>query len=608
MDEQAPDKTPATEPAPDSVANESKLDATKQTSDAPGENTRSRNFKEDARKAAEGVKNLKESLKTHDFKAELRDAFAETKKNPASIWKKPETLRPGKDLAIVGLAASVVLLLLLLVTSSSILGLVCLVLGLGALLFSALGLKTEGRKLAVGGSVVGLLVVLCALGQIFEPGTKPEDDGSVKIAVSSGSKSGKNSTTGDKAVSLDDLKPEIVPNQGRESASVDDILAAAENAKRIKGLGFAGFYTGMSLRDACLLAKHYGLDVNKDICFWSNNDTGEVYEIHFTPTALDLVAELPNNFPTAKDFVMGYYGIDDVRKFLNDEGDFRYTTSYGVLVGMNVTSFGSNGNNALFLRDTNRKAVAERVNIAIQTWNKIVELTKAGVRTKVLKLSDNAYVLLQEIAVKDKGQYSAKPVWMSTWPIMRFQFEAVTDWKSVDYLSSTAKYNRSSNPGCSDIVEFDKSSGYDNPKKDYDRRLFCEKLNALPAEKRDGLVFSVPSDDIAAQAEAKGLIGWKQKRKILSSTIIETLLLHIMAPIDENDIKDFWETDDYKMWSDYDTYLQLSKGPAEELRKTWSCLGIPADRIETFLKYLGYGLTKDEFFKNRLSVLKRFEK
>ena len=76
--------------------------------------------KEKARAAAEGVKDLKQKLAKHDIKAELREAFAETKKNPASLWKKPETLRPGKDLAVVGLAASVVLLLLLLVTSGSL--------------------------------------------------------------------------------------------------------------------------------------------------------------------------------------------------------------------------------------------------------------------------------------------------------------------------------------------------------------------------------------------------------------------------------------------------------------------------------------------------------
>ncbi len=130
--------------------------------------------KDYARKAADGVKDLTESLKKHDFKAELREAFAEAKKNPASIWKKPETLRPGKDIAIAGLAAAIVGLFLLLVTSGAFIGVVCLVIGICALLLGALGLKTEGRTLAFAGVGAGVLAVLMSIGQIHSATRKPD--------------------------------------------------------------------------------------------------------------------------------------------------------------------------------------------------------------------------------------------------------------------------------------------------------------------------------------------------------------------------------------------------------------------------------------------------
>ena len=131
-------------------------------------------FKDDANKAAEGVKNLADSLKKHDFKAELLEAFAEAKKNPSSILKKPDAPRPGKELAIAGLAAAVVLLLLLFVTSGAFFGVVCLVLGIGALLLGLLGLKTEGRTIAFAGTGAGLLAILLSIGQIRSATRKPD--------------------------------------------------------------------------------------------------------------------------------------------------------------------------------------------------------------------------------------------------------------------------------------------------------------------------------------------------------------------------------------------------------------------------------------------------
>lgn len=171
--------------------------------------------KEKARKAAEGVKELKEKLAKHDLKAELREAFAETKKNPSSLWKKPETLRPGKELAVAGLAAAVTGLLLLFLASGSLLLLVCLALGVGALLLGVLGLKTEGRKLAVGSAVAGLFVVLAAFGLLMEG---PEEDEDADLA---GYPNGE--------ISLDDyvVTPEEMASNGDNGEDDEDPQAKA---------------------------------------------------------------------------------------------------------------------------------------------------------------------------------------------------------------------------------------------------------------------------------------------------------------------------------------------------------------------------------------------
>ena len=137
-------------------------------------NEKKHDFKDDANKAAEGVKNLADSLKKHDFKAELLEAFAEAKKNPSSILEKPDAPRPGKDLAVAGLAAAGVLLLLLFVTSGAFFGVVCLVLGIGALLLGLLGLKTEGRMIAFASTGAGLLAILLSIGQIRSATRKPD--------------------------------------------------------------------------------------------------------------------------------------------------------------------------------------------------------------------------------------------------------------------------------------------------------------------------------------------------------------------------------------------------------------------------------------------------
>ena len=122
----------------------------------------------------EELKNLADNLRKHDFKAELREAFQDARKAPSSLWKKPKTPRPGKDIAIAGLAVAGVGLLLLLVTSGAFIGVVCLLLGLVAILAGLLGLKTEGRMLAIAGTGASLLAVLLAIGQIRSATRKPD--------------------------------------------------------------------------------------------------------------------------------------------------------------------------------------------------------------------------------------------------------------------------------------------------------------------------------------------------------------------------------------------------------------------------------------------------
>ena len=141
---------------------------------APAEVVKAHDFKGDARKAATGVKRLWNDLRRHDYKSEIRETFAKAKKDPSSLWKKPETPRPGKDLAIAGLAVAVAGLFLLLVTSGAFIGFVCLALGLVALLADVLGFGTEGRSLAFAGAGAGILAVLMSIAQIHAATRKPD--------------------------------------------------------------------------------------------------------------------------------------------------------------------------------------------------------------------------------------------------------------------------------------------------------------------------------------------------------------------------------------------------------------------------------------------------
>lgn len=400
--------------------------------------------KEKARAAAEGVKDLKEKLAKHDLKAELRDAFAETKKNPASLWKKPETLRPGKDLAVVGLAASVVLLLLLLGTSSSFFGLVCLVLGLGALLFSALGLKTEGRKLAVGGSIIGILVILCALGQTFGPSNNNEtaedeavasaDGGDVRVpsvkekpAVAKPSVAASDTSKMDAAR----LRGECEANEGAVTLDVREIMEDAKDAKKLKSLNFCGFHTGMSFANAKRLADHYGME-RKDYSFHFNPLTGEVVHMYFSPRAMDLMLHTSSDYDTAEAVLMGYLGISEWSLDAGDLGGY-YNSPNGISVELSKPKWALGSYSAVSVVDSNREK--EYYKVAPRFYNnKLVvekqkEIEAGGVRNEVLELPDGIKLLMSIAGpqlMPDKNWEAANKVLFGSFELTETQWEAIT--------------------------------------------------------------------------------------------------------------------------------------------------------------------------------------
>lgn len=508
------------------------LDAAKQKLASLAEKAKEHDFKGDAHKAAEGVKNLKESLKTHDFKAELRDAFAETKKNPASIWKKPETLRPGKDLAVVGLAASVALLLLLLVTSSSFFGLVCLVLGLGALLFSALGLKTEGRKLAVGGSVVGLLVLLCALGQTFgssEGGDATDGEQAVASTDEDGTKAQTDKETASKTDTAPQKKkaapmvgskpkdyPVLVANEGKKTGKAEKIIARAdENASKLNSLNFFGFQTGMSLADFKTLRKHYGL-TDDQLWGYYNVENGDVHKICFTAKALDKIAHWPNNFDTVELHMLRYFGIvewnnikeviegevdsifqsDEDRLLFGDKANVprQYRTADGVVATLFPTGWNIETREVFGLLDTKRQKSAapifRRFEQKNRMRNRLQKLAGQGIKVKMLQLPTGYEWLLREF---DDG------VWISAFPMTREEYTWLFCDVEYDKLSQKFKYD--------DADAIRKAIGENNG--------FADKFNELPPESKGTIArFREPFPEEMKKAFGSGIVDEKKYREI----------------------------------------------------------------------------------------------
>ncbi len=114
------------------------------------------------------------------FKSELIGALAEAKNNPSTVLRKSETPIHGNLLAILGFSISLFSFILLGASRESAIGFIGLFLGLGAMFFSVLGLKTEGRNLATGGLVLSFLVVVFALINMLgssnpSPGPTPVD-------------------------------------------------------------------------------------------------------------------------------------------------------------------------------------------------------------------------------------------------------------------------------------------------------------------------------------------------------------------------------------------------------------------------------------------------
>ena len=460
---------------------------------------------------AEGVKGLKENPMKHDFKAELREVFAETKKNPASFWKKPETLRPGKGLAVIGLAVSVVLLLLLLVTSSSFLGLVCLVLGLGALLFSALGLKTEGRKFAVGGSVAGLLVVLCALGQTF--GSSGDAEG------------GK--TTDDNSV--------LVANEGKKTGKAEIIIKnATANASKLNSLNFFGFHTGMSLADFKTLREHFGLTKDQ-LWGYFNVENGEVYRMCFTTKALDKITGWPNNFDTVELKVLDYFGIvewnnikevidgeidsifqsDEERLLFGEKGNVprQYRTADGVVAKLFPKGWDIPTREVFDLLDTTRQKSAAPVFRRFEQKNRmrkrLQELTAQGVKVKMLQLPSGYEWLLREF---DKG------VWISAFPMTREEFT---------WLFHDCEYKN-----------LDKTLGFDAARTVKhaigNANGFADKFNALPPDNKGGFVrFREPFPEEMKKAFSRGILDEKKYKEMKKWTGGEPSAISAVIVADE---------------------------------------------------------------------------
>lgn len=131
-------------------------------------------YKGDVQAIADEVKNLKKNWRDYDLREAWRDIFSAAKQDFGSLWKKPETLLPGRKFAGAGLVLSILSLLLLATTSGTILGILIFAMSLAALSYEIVGLRTEGRSVAVVGSITAVVAVICSFGQIFGEGTSPE--------------------------------------------------------------------------------------------------------------------------------------------------------------------------------------------------------------------------------------------------------------------------------------------------------------------------------------------------------------------------------------------------------------------------------------------------
>ncbi len=512
MDKQEQNTSAAPDSTPESPVSEGKLNSAKQKLGALADKAKQHDFKGDAKAAAESAKALKESLKKHDFKAELKEAFAEARKSPASIWKKPETPRPGKELAVVGFAVAIILFILSIPFSGAVLGLVFLILSVAALLLCLLGLKTEGRKLAIGGTAVGLLVIFCSLGQIFGSSNRGEEDAedaTSKVAVTNEQESKvvkeypllSEAVTNEQESTNVDEYPLLIENEGEEASNVEEILEMAENAKKMESLNFYGFYTGMSFKNAKKLRSHYELN-KKQLWFKWSKENGEVYGMYFTPKALAMIMDVANNFETVELTMQHYLGIvtwnnekevtkgevdslfqDDTDKLLwGDAANVArwYKTADGVLAKLSPTGWNSSGKAVFTIWDPRRGNPGQKFNNRFDNNKKMrkarVDLIEKGIKTRLLKLPQDYECLLKE---------------------------SDGCWKNVYEISKENRIALFGKPSDSNITN--------NRKGIYEIDLLVESLNSMSSELKGDLCFAAddgvfffagPKDkmDVLAQA------------------------------------------------------------------------------------------------------------
>ena len=448
---------------------------------------RQHDYRGDFDKASAEAKKLADAVRQHDFRAEIRDAFAEAKKNPASIWKMPASLRPGRELAVVGLAVAVILLLLLAITSSSFVGFLGLLLGLGGLLFSILGLKTEGRKLAIGGAAAGLLVIIFALGQTF---------GGAKAATSSRAASSGASNAG---------HGQYEEYEGEAASDADEVL---DLAKAAKGLNVCGFYPGMSMANAKILAKHYNL-ADADYRFKFNPVSGEVYLFRFSLSGACRMLDTP--MPHDEDDqevalrLMVAELESQVGKFVGEDATGKAWREAGSRDGFNVTlslmkmAFDKIG--ALVFFDA--KMQEEALKVLVPFYNnkrvaeKKAELEAAGLHPRVVQLARGVDMMLCSIydgGVKaaemnsqpiselgdKKTADAAKKSLMTSFEITEAQWEAVTGRQPLRSIGPTYPVKWREKGLAGEFVQ-------------YPQEPFCAMLNSMSYVKKMDLLFEIPA-------------------------------------------------------------------------------------------------------------------
>ena len=494
--------------------------AAKDKAKLTAEKIKAYDFKGDARSVADEVKNLRKNWRDYDLRAAVRETIADAKKDPKSLWRKPAEAKPGKKFAAAGFGLSVALLLVLFATSGSFLGFLCLLFGLAALCYSVIGLKTEGRGLAVGGAAVSLLVLLCALGQTFGSSGADADPSSEALAG--------------------DVIPAPYDNEGLASAGWSDIVAAAENAKQMKSLNFLGFYPGMSMADAKTLRAHYNLD-KESLGFAYNEKNGEVYKIWFSPLALDVIGDVANDFETAIGFVMGYFDLSNVDEVMKAEesGHYHYKASTGVTVDLWRGGFRKGTNGALVVTDIARQNAAKDVPVANKMRQAAQDLQATGVRMKLLTISGDVEMLLKE--TKDGTGY------VSVFPVLKAQWEALLgpipqpseEMTESNFLSSFARgLNRGDaekkDPEMKQVEDAGRLGPLDAiPVSKTYRKLFAddkvrfmsefvEKLNELPTMQEAGWVFRLA--DGASPETGAVLAGENRRPQIGVEELIESLV------------------------------------------------------------------------------------